>query len=202
MFTFMPFALIFSYFGTGMTHDTTIPNWVFAAQGFAFLTYRLLDEMDGKQARRTGNSGPLGLLFDHGCDAYSMGFIIMVAAKFLKGGDGLMSFWLVAGSLFVFHFTTLEEYYVGGLYLGHLNGVTDGSFGVMAILFSLGIFGPEFLDQEFVKDGGEYLTYGSIMIELAIAMFLFSVVSSLKNIVNKDPQETKGEAVIMKPFLI
>lgn len=25
--------------------------------------------MDGKHARRTGNSSPLGLLFDHGCDA-------------------------------------------------------------------------------------------------------------------------------------
>ena len=33
----------------------------------------MLDEMDGKQARRTGNSSPLGLLFDHGCDAFNAG---------------------------------------------------------------------------------------------------------------------------------
>jgi len=28
--------------------------------------------MDGKQARKTGNSSPLGMLFDHGCDALTM----------------------------------------------------------------------------------------------------------------------------------
>ena len=27
------------------------------------------DNCDGKQARKTGNSTPLGMLFDHGCDS-------------------------------------------------------------------------------------------------------------------------------------
>jgi phosphatidylserine synthase len=31
-----------------------------------------MDAIDGKQARRTGTSGPLGELFDHGCDAINM----------------------------------------------------------------------------------------------------------------------------------
>jgi ethanolaminephosphotransferase len=31
--------------------------------------YQSLDAIDGKQARRTGTSGPLGELFDHCCDA-------------------------------------------------------------------------------------------------------------------------------------
>lgn len=30
-----------------------------------------LDAIDGKHARNTGNSSPLGELFDHGCDALS-----------------------------------------------------------------------------------------------------------------------------------
>lgn len=29
----------------------------------------MFDNLDGKQARRTKTSSPLGLLFDHGCDA-------------------------------------------------------------------------------------------------------------------------------------
>jgi ethanolaminephosphotransferase len=33
--------------------------------------YQTLDAIDGKQARRTGSSSPLGQLFDHGCDAWS-----------------------------------------------------------------------------------------------------------------------------------
>lgn len=31
--------------------------------------YQTFDAIDGKQARRTKTSGPLGQLFDHGCDA-------------------------------------------------------------------------------------------------------------------------------------
>jgi ethanolaminephosphotransferase len=34
--------------------------------------YSSLDAIDGKQARRTGTSGPLGELFDHGCDALNL----------------------------------------------------------------------------------------------------------------------------------
>lgn len=30
-----------------------------------------LDAIDGKQARRTNTSSPLGQLFDHGCDSFS-----------------------------------------------------------------------------------------------------------------------------------
>jgi len=35
--------------------------------------YQSLDAIDGKQARRTGTSNPLGELFDHGCDSISTG---------------------------------------------------------------------------------------------------------------------------------
>jgi len=35
--------------------------------------YQTLDAIDGKQARRIQCSSPLGELFDHGCDALSIG---------------------------------------------------------------------------------------------------------------------------------
>jgi ethanolaminephosphotransferase len=35
-----------------------------------------LDGIDGKQARRTGSSNPLGELFDHGFDALLLNFIV------------------------------------------------------------------------------------------------------------------------------
>jgi phosphatidylglycerophosphate synthase len=34
--------------------------------GIGLFIYQSLDAIDGKQARRTGQSGPLGELFDHG----------------------------------------------------------------------------------------------------------------------------------------
>ena len=42
------------------------PTWVYFLGGASALTYLHLDCIDGKQARRTKSSSPLGQLFDHG----------------------------------------------------------------------------------------------------------------------------------------
>lgn len=49
--------------------------------------YQTLDAIDGKQARRTGTSSPLGQLFDHGCDALNTVFICTVLAAAWRLGD-------------------------------------------------------------------------------------------------------------------
>ena len=53
--------------------DIVPPAWVCALSTYCLFMYQTMDAMDGKQARRTGSSSPLGQLFDHGCDAFSMG---------------------------------------------------------------------------------------------------------------------------------
>jgi len=74
-FSVLPFVLLFSMCGTHMQNQKgyDIPRWFYLVEAFSYFLYRMLDEMDGKQARRTGNSSPLGLLFDHGLDAFTMG---------------------------------------------------------------------------------------------------------------------------------
>ena len=55
--------------GEGATHfghAEVAPWWVYFLNGFAGLVYLHLDCIDGKQARRTKSSSPLGQLFDHG----------------------------------------------------------------------------------------------------------------------------------------
>ena len=69
MHTVVPFLILFYVSGFDLLGD--IPNWFCFLQAYSFFAYRMLDEMDGKQARRTGNSSPLGLMFDHGCDAFT-----------------------------------------------------------------------------------------------------------------------------------
>ncbi|TVU33634.1 hypothetical protein EJB05_25460 [Eragrostis curvula] len=49
--------------------DTAPPRWVHLAHGLLLFLYQTFDAVDGKQARRTNSSSPLGELFDHGCDA-------------------------------------------------------------------------------------------------------------------------------------
>ena len=50
-----------------------VPGWALLLCGLGLFVYQTLDAVDGKQARRTGSSSPLGELFDHGCDAMSIG---------------------------------------------------------------------------------------------------------------------------------
>lgn len=52
-----------------------IPNWVFLVCALNHFLAHTLDGIDGKQARRTGTSGPLGELFDHGLDSWTTYFI-------------------------------------------------------------------------------------------------------------------------------
>ncbi|EFH38435.1 hypothetical protein ARALYDRAFT_333426 [Arabidopsis lyrata subsp. lyrata] len=49
--------------------DSPPPRWVHFAHGLLLFLYQTFDAVDGKQARRTNSSSPLGELFDHGCDA-------------------------------------------------------------------------------------------------------------------------------------
>ncbi|KOB71854.1 Phosphatidyltransferase [Operophtera brumata] len=70
--------LLFSYYDFGFYASTEenvtkdhIPSWVWAVSAVNLFVAYTLDGIDGKQARRTGTSGPLGELFDHGLDSYS-----------------------------------------------------------------------------------------------------------------------------------
>ncbi|KAH9635543.1 hypothetical protein HF086_003157 [Spodoptera exigua] len=69
---------VFSYYDYGfyaMTAENItkdqIPSWVWGVSAVNLFVAYTLDGIDGKQARRTGTSGPLGELFDHGLDSYS-----------------------------------------------------------------------------------------------------------------------------------
>jgi len=50
--------------------DTTLtvkaPLYMVFIAAFCSFFYQTMDAIDGKQARRTGTSSPLGQLFDHG----------------------------------------------------------------------------------------------------------------------------------------
>jgi ethanolaminephosphotransferase len=103
----------------------------------------MLDEMDGKQARRTQNSSPLGLIFDHGCDAFAMGLQTIIFLIVAQIGNNKLSYITIIVNMSAFHFSTLEEYYLGILELPPLNGVSDGSIIIILYFIACGIVGNE-----------------------------------------------------------
>lgn len=79
------------------------------------------DGVDGKQARRTNSSTPLGELFDHGLDSWAcVYFVVTVYSTFGRGSTGVSVFvlylllWVVLFSFILSHW---EKYNTGILFL-------------------------------------------------------------------------------------
>jgi phosphatidylglycerophosphate synthase len=110
---------------------------------FAVFFYSTLDNMDGKQARRTGSSSPLGLLFDHGCDAVNAGLIGFLSLA-LHLGSGphtwtTLALWIIPTSAFFVN--TWEEFHTGTLVLPIVNGANEGLLLAFGALFSTAAYG-------------------------------------------------------------
>lgn len=116
----------------------------------------MLDELDGKQARRTGNASPLGLLFDHGFDAMSLGLIAVGTIKVVQIGDNNMAVFLNLMCGFTFYMATLEEYYTGEMIIGPGNTVTDGSVVLCVGFVLMGIYGNSFWTDTFEFSGDKF----------------------------------------------
>lgn len=71
----------FSYYYSSYSPDgrQEPPRWACFLCGLGLFIYQSLDAIDGKQARRTNSSSPLGELFDHGCDSISTVFVAVSA---------------------------------------------------------------------------------------------------------------------------
>lgn len=56
---------------------STAPSWAYLTYAACIWFYSTMDNLDGKQARKTGSSSALGEIFDHSCDAVT-NFIISI----------------------------------------------------------------------------------------------------------------------------
>jgi len=139
LLTFVGFICCFGHFGLLALYDYNfkaatelaspdpsqdhVPSWAWVAVALLLFLAHTLDGIDGKQARRTGTSTPLGELFDHGLDSWSTIFITgAIYSMFGRNDDNLSIspfrmfclFWNVYVCFLVSHW---EKYNTGVLYL-------------------------------------------------------------------------------------
>uniref|UniRef100_A0A7S0BKN1 CDP-alcohol phosphatidyltransferase n=1 Tax=Rhodosorus marinus TaxID=101924 RepID=A0A7S0BKN1_9RHOD len=125
-------------------YRTPLLQQVYLLLWIGLASYRILDNLDGRQARRTGSSSPLGHLFDHGCDTLNVFLSGLNCTAALRIGSrsfysiGLV--WLVA--MLQFFGATLEEFFNGALNLGYINGPNEGVLLVEAMYLASFVFGP------------------------------------------------------------
>ncbi|XP_035673369.1 choline/ethanolaminephosphotransferase 1-like isoform X3 [Branchiostoma floridae] len=120
------------------------PAWVYAVCAVGWFLYQCLDGMDGKQARRTGSSTPLGELFDHGSDAVSTVLLSIATACAMKLGQTPdLMFFMIFLTMFVFYCTHWESHVSGTVKCELIDVVEAQSFSVIVQALSA-LLGPSF----------------------------------------------------------
>ena len=130
------------FFETG---SDVVPRAVWILCALSLFIYHTMDNMDGKQARKTGNSSPLGLICDHGCDALnayisSLTFACCIGWP-LTFPNYFAIFAAFTNGVLPFYFATWEEFYVGKLVFGIINGPNEGVYTLILVYLLTGIFG-------------------------------------------------------------
>lgn len=105
-----------------------------------------MDNIDGKQARRTGSSSPLGELFDHGIDSLNCTLASLLGTVSMGAGSTYLGAFIALCPCLAMFFSTWETYHTHTLYLGYFNGPTEGLLIAALINAASGYFGPQIWD--------------------------------------------------------
>ncbi|XP_004349905.1 choline/ethanolaminephosphotransferase 1 [Capsaspora owczarzaki ATCC 30864] len=137
-------VILLSFVPTGQGEA---PRWAYGACALGLFIYQSLDAIDGKQARRTNTSSPLGELFDHGCDSVSMAFLALAGGAAMSVGP--TSTLLVLSLLFNFIFFCAHwQTYVRGTMIFGVVDVTEGQMAVILVHLLTFFFGSSWWLEE------------------------------------------------------
>ncbi|XP_060714593.1 choline/ethanolaminephosphotransferase 1-like isoform X2 [Tachysurus vachellii] len=122
------------------------PLWAYLLCAVGLFVYQSLDAIDGKQARRTNSSSPLGELFDHGCDSLSTVFVVLGTSIAVQLGTNpdWMFFCCFAG-MFMFYCAHWQTYVSGTLRFGIFDS-TELQLSLALLHIFTSIIGPKFWD--------------------------------------------------------
>lgn len=171
------------YYTPNMDQDCA--PWVYWTWAVGLFLYQTFDAIDGTQARRTRQSGPLGELFDHGVDALNTSLEVLLFSAAMNFGQGWKTVLTLFACLLTFYVQTWDEYHTKTLTLGLVSGPVEGiltlcivyaitgymgggSYWQQPMLGALGL--PHYswiLDYAYQMDFGDfYMFYGGLVLVL------------------------------------
>ncbi|EQC34569.1 hypothetical protein SDRG_07894 [Saprolegnia diclina VS20] len=155
------------------------PAWAYIVCGLGLFVYQTLDAIDGKQARRTGSSSPLGQLFDHGCDALSTLINMLSAVAALELGPSYAAYATICTVSVTFYLAQWEEYHTGTMSCGNgYFGVTEGQLVLVFVHLLTAAVGGDFWRLEV-----PYTPYTFAEV-LVVSLVLSNIILSYTNITN------------------
>lgn len=129
------------------------PWWACIAAMFGVFLFQTLDALDGKQARRTRTSSPLGSWLDHALDILTIQFVFIGAAASMGMGVNAMFCFLLATVLLNNYLLHWEVHHTRLLYLGNGTSIAEAQVLCMAIHLTSALLGTEFWQQPSVLAG-------------------------------------------------
>jgi len=155
-----------------------LPSWVWYYSAFALFMAHTLDGTDGKQARRTGSSSPLGEMFDHGLDSWSTSLFAInfysVLGNDLNGGlsnDERYSLtWLLCINFLCSHW---EKYNTGIMYLPwayDFSMLTNFIVYILSGIYGTGIWTSPLLAGYTFVDILKVTMYGGSVFTMIVAV--------------------------------
>ncbi|KAK6821000.1 CDP-alcohol phosphatidyltransferase domain-containing protein [Apiospora arundinis] len=127
------------------------PGWLYLSFAFGLFMYQTMDNIDGKQARRTGTSSGLGELFDHGIDSLNCTLASLLETGAMALGTSKSGVFTALCPCLPMFFSTWETYHTHTLYLGFINGPTEGLLIACAVMALSGIYGPDIWTTPFIE---------------------------------------------------
>ncbi|KAH3901379.1 diacylglycerol cholinephosphotransferase SCDLUD_002871 [Saccharomycodes ludwigii] len=180
------------YYDTTLTQET--PRWTYFSYAFGLFMYQTFDACDGTHARRTGQSGPLGELFDHCIDSLNTTLSTIVFASTFQLGFGYMLLLCSFATLCNFYLSTWEEYHTHKLFLSEFSGPVEGILMICGAFIITGIYGPQVVwhTKLFEIKGFAVETVHLCFFFLGFAL-LFNVIYAKKNVSDYYLQQSNNE---------
>jgi ethanolaminephosphotransferase len=179
-----------------------IPPWACFFSAFCYLLYMILDNIDGKQARRTKSSSPLGLLFDHGTDACTTFFITcgLGAILALETIYQYILLWIMI--IVPFYLNNWEEYVTGVMSLPIINGINEGTFIIVFLECLTGCIGQDYLNKKEYIIFGKHILFNTFISSLACGAGIFFGIISIFKVRQLESKEKRINALIdIFPFI-
>ena len=168
-------AAIISYLDGGFDFSHKLKPRTCLIIGIFQFIYQILDNIDGKQARRTGNSSPFGMLMDHGCDIFTNIFTAFNLTKLLLlGNDYYYSYSIFLALFLGFYIMTYEEYKLGEMHFPQINGPDEGNFLIFLLGVFLYFFGQDYMTRLVHEDYS--ITFGQLIGLIVVIGSIFCVI--------------------------
>lgn len=176
--------------------DTPQPLWCYFFHAFALFMYQTFDGCDGCHARRTGQSGPLGELFDHSIDAVNTTLGVLVFGSVFQMGWLRLLLFAQLGSVCNFYASTWEEYHTHTLYLLSFSGPVEGILIVCLLFVLTGFTGPQIwnahlVDVDLAAVGVPMLVEvrtTHLYVFAGVAQLYFNIAAAMRNVARKYAQ--------------